>query len=90
MSKRKNKSNQDKIAAKKAAVLGTAKRSRMPLFGGIFVVILIAAAAVFCLSRGGGNPSAIASAPASNCASTRSSSPTLAECGARTDSEVTR
>jgi len=64
MSKKIEKSNQDKIAAKKAAVLGTGKRSRMPLFVGILGVILIAGAAVVYLNRSGGNPSAIASAPA--------------------------
>ena len=65
MSKRNNKSNQDKIAAKKAAVLGTAKRSRLPLIGGIFVVIFIVAAAAFIyMNHSAGNPSAIASAPA--------------------------
>jgi uncharacterized membrane protein len=64
MSKRKNKSNQDKMAAKKAAVLGTAKRSGLPLIGGIFVVIVIVAAAAFIyMNHSGGNPSAIASAP---------------------------
>jgi uncharacterized membrane protein len=64
MSKKIEKSNQDKIAAKKAAVLGTGKRSRMPLFVGILGVILIAGAAVVYLNRSGGDPSAIASAPA--------------------------
>jgi hypothetical protein len=65
MSKQRDKRNQDKIAAKKAAVLGTAKKSRMPLFGGILVVILIAAAAALMyLNQSDGNPSAIASAPA--------------------------
>jgi uncharacterized membrane protein len=64
MSKKIEKSDQDKIAAKKAAVLGTGKRSRMPLFVGILGVILIAGAAVVYLNRSGGNPSAIASAPA--------------------------
>jgi uncharacterized membrane protein len=65
MSKQRDKRNQDKIAAKKAAVLGTAKKSRIPLFGGILVVILIAvAAALMYLNQSDGNPSAIASAPA--------------------------
>ncbi len=64
MSKKTEKSNQDKIAAKKVAVLGTGKRSRMPLFVGILGVILIAGAAVVYLNRSGGNLSAIASAPA--------------------------
>ena len=64
MSKRKNKSNQNKIAAKKAAVLGTAKKSRMPLFVGLFGVVLIAAAAMIYLNLSDGDPSALASAPA--------------------------
>jgi uncharacterized membrane protein len=65
MSKRIKETNQDKIAAKKTAVLGTEKKNRMPLFGGIFVVILIAAAGAFIyLNQGDVNPSAIASAPA--------------------------
>ena len=63
MSKRRKKTNQDKIEAKKAAVLGTEKNSRMPLFGGIFVVILIAAAAAL-IYLNQSDPSAIASAPA--------------------------
>jgi uncharacterized membrane protein len=64
MSKKIEKRDQDKIAAKKAAVLGTGKRSRMPLFVGILGVILIAGAVVVYLNRSGGNPSAISSAPA--------------------------
>lgn len=64
MSNQRNKRNQDKIAAKKTAVLGTAKRSRMPLFGGIFVVILIAAGtALIYMNQSDGDSSAIASAP---------------------------
>ena len=53
------------MSAKKAAVLGTEKKNRMPLFVGIAGVILIAGAAAFYLSQSGVNPSAIASAPAS-------------------------
>ena len=64
MSKKRKTNNKDKIAAKKAAVLGTEKKSRMPLFVGLVGVILIAAAAVIYLNLSGGNPSAIASAPA--------------------------
>ena len=82
MSKQRNKSNQDKIAAKKATVLGTAKRSRLPLFGGIFVVILIgAAAALFYLNQSDGNPSAIASAPAAAGSTSVSFSASLFEDG---------
>ena len=57
--------NQDKIAAKKGVVLGTEKTSRLPLFIGIVGAILIAGAAVIYANLSGGNPSAIASAPAS-------------------------
>jgi uncharacterized membrane protein len=64
MSNQRNKRRQDKIAAKKTAVLGTAKRSRMSLFGGIFIVMVIAAAAAFIyMNQRDGNSSAIASAP---------------------------
>ena len=44
MSKKNKKKNPDKISAKKAAVLGTEKKNRMPLFVGIAGVILIAGA----------------------------------------------
>ena len=65
MSNQRNKPNQDKMAAKKAAVLRTSKRSRMPLIGGIFIVIVIVAAATFIyMNQSDGNSSAIASAPA--------------------------
>ncbi len=63
MPKKSKKSNQDKIAAKKAAVLGTEKKSRMPLFVGIVGAILIAGAAVVYLNLSSVNPSAVASAP---------------------------
>jgi uncharacterized membrane protein len=64
MSNQRNKRNQDKIAAKKNAVLGTAKKSRMSLFGGIIIVIVIVAAAAFIyMNQSDGNSSAIASAP---------------------------
>ena len=68
--RKKNTQNQstakkeNKIAAKKAVVLGTEKRSRLPLFAGIVGAILIIAAAVIYANLSGGNPSAIASAPA--------------------------
>ena len=64
MSKKRKTNKEDKIEAKKATVLGTEKRSRMPLFLGIVGAILIAAAAVMYANLSGGNPSAIASAPA--------------------------
>mgnify|MGYP001826071120 FL=1 len=58
--------NENKIAAKKAAVLGTEKRRRLPLFAGIVGAILIIAAAVIYANLSGGNPSASASAPAAS------------------------
>ena len=63
-SKKRSHSHEDKIAAKKAAVLGTEKRSRLPLFIGIVGAIVIVAAAVIYKNHSGLNPSAIASAPA--------------------------
>jgi uncharacterized membrane protein len=71
MSKNRKKSNQNKstakkqnkIAAKKAVVLGTEKRSRLPLFVGIVGAILIAGAAVVYVNQSSVNSSAIASAP---------------------------
>jgi len=39
------KSSNEKLAAKKAAVLGTQPKSRMPLFAGLAVVVLLAGAA---------------------------------------------
>ena len=55
---------QDKIEAKKAVVLGTEKRSRLPVLVGIVGAILIVGAAVIYANLSVGNPSAIASAPA--------------------------
>jgi len=63
MSKKGKKKNQDKIAAKKAAVLGTEKNSRLPLFAAIIGVVIIAAAAVFYINQGGSVQSATAVAP---------------------------
>ena len=63
MSKKGKKKNQNTIAAKKAAVLGSEKRSRMPLVVGILGVILIAGAAVFYLTQNNVNTSVVTSAP---------------------------
>ena len=41
MSKKRNHSHEDKIAAKKAAVLGTEKRNRLPIFVGIAGEVLM-------------------------------------------------
>ena len=63
MSKEEKKKNQDKMAAKKAAVLRTEKKNRLPLFVALIGVVIIAAAAVFYVSRGGQVRSATAVAP---------------------------
>ena len=63
MSKKGNKKNQDKIAAKKAAVLGTEKKSRLPLFVAVIGAVLIVAGAVFYVNQGGRVQSATAVAP---------------------------
>ena len=63
MPKKNKTKDPDKIAAKKAAVLGTDKKSRMPLWVAVAGVTLMAAAGVFYLSRGGGSQSATALAP---------------------------
>ncbi len=60
---KKNKT-QDRIAAKKAAVLGTEKKSRMPLFVAAVGVVLIAAAAFFYLSESTSNKIAVVSGSA--------------------------
>ena len=57
--KQKNK-NQEKIAAKKAAVLGTEKKNKMPLIVAAIGVLLIAGAAVFYTTQAGDPISATA------------------------------
>jgi len=70
MSKKGNKKNQkknltqDKNAAKKAAVLGTEKKNRLPLLVAAIGVVLIAGAAIFYLSGGTGNQTTVASSSA--------------------------
>ena len=59
----KNK-NQEKIAAKKAAVLGTEPKNRIPLLVAAIGVVLIAGGAIFYFFQGGGGVTATASAPA--------------------------
>ena len=59
----KNK-NQEKIAAKKAAVLGTGSKNRLPLLVAAIGVVLIAGAAAFYVFQGGGGATATASSPA--------------------------
>ena len=63
MSKKEKKKNTDKLAAKKAAVLGTEKKNRLPLLVALIGVVTIAAAAVFYVSQGGQEQSATATAP---------------------------
>jgi uncharacterized membrane protein len=58
--------NQEKIAAKKAAVLGTEKKNRMPLIVAAIGVVLLAGGAIFYVFQGGGQITAIASAPAAS------------------------
>ena len=57
-------SNQEKIAAKKAAVLGTGSKNRLPLFVAAIGIVLIAGAAIFYVFQPGGTATATASAPA--------------------------
>jgi uncharacterized membrane protein len=64
MSKKSNKKNQDKIAAKKAAVLGTEKTNKMPIMVALIGVVVIAGAAIFYMTTNSGTGSAVASAPA--------------------------
>ena len=58
----KNK-NPEKIAAKKAVVLGTESKNRMPLLVAAIGVVLIAGGAIFYIFQGGGGITATASAP---------------------------
>jgi len=59
------KSNtQEKIAAKKAAVLGTEKKINRPLLIAVIGAVLLAGAAAFYVTQGGESGSATASAPA--------------------------
>lgn len=64
MSKKAKKNNQDKIAAKKAAVLGNEKTNKMPIFIALIGVAVIAGAAIFYMTANSGTGSAVVSAPA--------------------------
>jgi len=64
MSKKGKKKNQDKIAAKKAAVLGNEKKSRLPLLIAVAGSVIIVAAAVFFATQGGQTQATTAAAPA--------------------------
>jgi uncharacterized membrane protein len=63
MSKKGKKNNQDKIAAKKAAVLGTAKKNRLPMFVAIIGAVGIVAAAVFFVNKSNSVQTTTAAAP---------------------------
>jgi uncharacterized membrane protein len=63
MSTKRKKPTHDKIAAKKAAVLNTEKKNRMPLFLTLVGVILIAGAAALFIYNGENQKTATASAP---------------------------
>ena len=63
MSKKARKTNQDKNAAKKAAVLGTDKKSRLPLIVAVLGSVLIVAAAVFYVNKGDSVQTAAVAAP---------------------------
>jgi uncharacterized membrane protein len=63
MSKKGKKKNQDKMAAKKAAVLGTEKKSRLPMVVAVIGAVIIVAAAVFILNQDRGVQTATAVAP---------------------------
>lgn len=64
MARKTKKDNQDKIAAKKAAVLGTRKKNRLPIAVVGAGIIIIAAIAVFYNPRGGGESMEAAGRPA--------------------------
>ena len=64
MSKKSNKKNPDKIAAKKAAVLGTQKTNKLPIMVALLGAAVIAGAAIFYLTANSSTGSAVASAPA--------------------------
>ena len=63
MSKKGQKKNQDKIAAKKAAVLGTEKKNRLPLMVGVIGAVVIVAAAVFFVNNSNSVQTTTAAAP---------------------------
>jgi uncharacterized membrane protein len=65
MSKNNRKKNQDKIAAKKAAVLGTPKSKKLPLIAGIIGAAIIFGAAIFIVTGTGGNDTVVATVPVS-------------------------
>ena len=63
MAKKVKKTNQDKIASKKATVLGTRKKNRLPLAIAVVGVFIIAVAVIFYNTQRGNNPSEVANGP---------------------------
>lgn len=59
----KNVHKRDKVATKKAAVLGDDKKSKTPLLVAVIGIVLIAAGGVFYFSHTSNSPIAVASAP---------------------------
>jgi uncharacterized membrane protein len=66
MSPKVKKNQTDKMTAKKAAVLGTGKRNRLPILVAIAGVVLMAAGALLYTNMDNHNQTAITSAPASS------------------------
>jgi uncharacterized membrane protein len=66
MSPKVKKDQPDKMTAKKAAVLGSGKKSRLPILAAIAGVVLMAAGAIVYMSMDSRDQTAIASAPASS------------------------
>ena len=67
--------SQEKIAAKKAAVLGTEKKINMPLLIAVIGAVLLAGASAFYVIQGGDSATATASAPVAPTTSTLVSFP---------------
>jgi uncharacterized membrane protein len=63
MSKKGINKKKERIAEKKAVVLGTAKKSRVPLIIAVVSLVIAAGAVTFYFSRAGDNPTAVASVP---------------------------
>ena len=66
MSINEKKKNQEKIAAKKAAVLGADKKRRFPLFAGVASVVLIIGVAIFFKGQGSHGPTSVSTGPVSS------------------------
>jgi uncharacterized membrane protein len=61
-----NNKSQERIAAKKAAVLGTDKKNKIPFMAAAIGIVLIAGMAIFYVIRGGDSATATASLPAAS------------------------